>query len=153
MNINSDKSTYKPPYSVVLLGAMDAYYYADIMDKMEQVATLKEYGKAVALADALFVTKNYNWESLQAMNDVDGGYDVRVYDSAHSCVYAAHTRYQTQWTGARDGEMAYSRRVQEAVRFATKTHEVYQKQTRKGKDIPYMRLPGTSWKVSDSRPS
>lgn len=35
MNIHSDKSTYKPPYSVVLLDATDAYYYADIMEKME----------------------------------------------------------------------------------------------------------------------
>ena len=143
MNINNDKSTYKPPFSVVLLDAMDAYYYADIMGKMEQVATLEDYGKAVALADALFVTKNYGWESLQAMNDVDGGYDARVYDSTHSCVYAAHTRYQTQWIGGRDSELPYSPRVQKAVRFAMKTHEVYQKQKRKGKDIPYITHPLT----------
>lgn len=104
---------------------------------------MDDYGRAVALADALFVTKNYRWESLQDMNHVDGGYDVRVYDSSFSCVYAAHTRYQTQWIGARDGGMAYSPRVQKAVRFATKTHEVYQKQTRKGRDIPYITHPLT----------
>jgi hypothetical protein len=143
MNIDTNKSTYKPPYSVVLLDAMDAYYYADIMGKMKEVATLEDYGKAVALADAMFVTENYAWESLQAMNRVDGGYDVRVYDSTHSCVYAAHTRYQTEWIGAHEGSMAYSARLQKAVRFATKTHEVYQKQTRKGKDIPYITHPLT----------
>src|SRR5258708_4719539 len=43
----------------------------------------------------------------------------------------------------RDDVIAYSPRVQKAVRFATKTHEVYQKQKRKGKDIPYITHPLT----------
>lgn len=99
MKINNDKNTYKPPFIVVLLDAMDAYYYADVMDKMEEVTKTETYEKAVAIADALFVVKNYGWESLQAMNDVDGGYDVRVYDSTMSCVYAAHTKYINRWIG------------------------------------------------------
>lgn len=37
----------------------------------------------------------------------------------------------------------YSERVQKAVRFAVKTHEVYQQQKRKGKDIPYITHPLT----------
>jgi len=101
MEINSDKSTYKPPFSVVLLDAMDAYYYADVMDKMEEITKLEDYEKAVAIADAFFVVKNYQWESLEAMNDADGGFDVRVYDSSTSCVYAAHTKYINKWIGER----------------------------------------------------
>ncbi len=77
------------------------------------------------------------------MNDVDGGYDARVYDSGNSCVYAAHTRYQSRWIGAHDSELPYSTRLQKAVRFSMKTHEVYQKQKRKGKDIPYITHPLT----------
>src|SRR3989344_1709311 len=99
MRINEDKTTYKPPYTVVLLDAMDAYYYADVMDKMEEVAKEEDLGKAIALADALFVTKNHGWESLKAMNELDAGYDVRVYDSTSSCVYAAHTKYIENWIG------------------------------------------------------
>jgi len=34
-------------------------------------------------------------------------------------------------------------KIQKAIRFATKTHEVYQKQKRKGKDIPYITHPLT----------
>jgi (p)ppGpp synthase/HD superfamily hydrolase len=32
-------------------------------------------------------------------------------------------------------------KLKKAIRFATKTHEVYQKQKRKGKDIPYITHP------------
>ncbi len=32
-------------------------------------------------------------------------------------------------------------KIQQAIKFATKTHEVYQKQKRKGKDIPYITHP------------
>lgn len=34
-------------------------------------------------------------------------------------------------------------RIQKAIRFSIKTHEVYQKQKRKGKDIPYITHPLT----------
>lgn len=105
MKINNDKATYIPPFSVVLLDAMDAYYYADVMDKMEEVTKVETYEKAVAIADALFVVKNQGWESLQAMNDIDGGYDVRVYDSTMSCVYAAHTKYINKWIGEEESVM------------------------------------------------
>jgi (p)ppGpp synthase/HD superfamily hydrolase len=37
--------------------------------------------------------------------------------------------------------MIYSEKIKAAIRFATKTHEVYQKQKRKGKDIPYITHP------------
>ncbi len=143
MNINRDRTTFRPPYSVIVLDAEDAYYYADVMGRMEKVDALDDYEKAVALADAIFVTKNYMWESLEAMNNVDGGYDVRVYDSTSTCVYAAHTRYQQRWIGSGEAAEAYPEKVQKAVRFALKTHEVDQKQKRKGKDIPYITHPLT----------
>jgi guanosine-3',5'-bis(diphosphate) 3'-pyrophosphohydrolase len=39
--------------------------------------------------------------------------------------------------------MLYSYKISRAVRFSLKTHEVYQKQKRKGKDIPYITHPLT----------
>ena len=39
------------------------------------------------------------------------------------------------------GLLVYSYRLKNAIRFATKTHEVYQKQKRKGKDVPYIIHP------------
>jgi (p)ppGpp synthase/HD superfamily hydrolase len=39
--------------------------------------------------------------------------------------------------------MIYNQKIQKAIRFAVKTHEVYQKQKRKGKDIPYIVHPFT----------
>lgn len=100
MKVNKDTSTHKPPYTVVLLDATDAYYYADVMDNMQPVETIEDLNKAKAFADALFVLKNYKWESLKAMNDVDGGYDVRVYDKNMSCVYVAHEKFKDNWIGS-----------------------------------------------------
>lgn len=97
MKINSDISKYVPPYKVVILDTTDAYYYADIMDNMKLFDELESLPLAKKLADALFITHNYKWESLKAMNDVDGGYDIRVYDQKYSCVYAAHTKYLKNW--------------------------------------------------------
>ena len=37
--------------------------------------------------------------------------------------------------------MLYSHKISHAIRFSIKTHEVYQKQKRKGKDIPYITHP------------
>ena len=39
--------------------------------------------------------------------------------------------------------MIYTSLIQKAIRFSIKTHEVYQKQKRKGKDIPYLAHPLT----------
>ncbi|MEI7688702.1 MAG: HD domain-containing protein [Candidatus Nomurabacteria bacterium] len=39
--------------------------------------------------------------------------------------------------------MIYTQKIQHAIRFAIKTHEIYQKQKRKGKDVPYITHPLT----------
>lgn len=39
--------------------------------------------------------------------------------------------------------MIYTKKINDAIRFAIKTHEVYQKQKRKGKDVPYIVHPLT----------
>ncbi len=39
--------------------------------------------------------------------------------------------------------MLYTQKIQHAIRFAIKTHEGYQKQKRKGKDVPYIVHPLT----------
>lgn len=101
MRVNRDPKSYKPSYKVVLMDALDAYYYADIYDdgRMTLYATLDDLNKAKALADALFVVKNYRWESLEAMNELDSGWDVRVFDANNSTVYAAHERFKDKWIG------------------------------------------------------
>jgi len=97
MRINKDKSTYVPPYKIMILDATDAYYYADIMDNMKLFDEVNSLSLAKLLADSLFIIHNYKWKSLQEMNDCDGGYDVRVYDQKYSCVYAAHEKYKNKW--------------------------------------------------------
>jgi hypothetical protein len=77
---------------------MDAYYYADIMEgRMEFFTQVDSLDLAITLADALFIINNYKWNSLSEMNECDGGYDIRVFDSSHCCVYAAHERFKQQW--------------------------------------------------------
>lgn len=143
MNINKKIEDRKAPFSVVVLDMMDRYYYADVVDEMGLYKKLDDYGKAIALADALFVINNYGWEDLQAMNNVDGGYDVRVYNSDMACIYAAHEKYKDTWIGKSSSQVAFTAGMQKAIRFSIKTHEVYQKQKRKGKDIPYITHPLT----------
>lgn len=100
MNINRKSETYEPPFTVVLCDALDAYYYADIFeDKMYPVIEIKNFNKAKAYADALFVIKNYSWDSLEDMNELDSGYDVRVFDKKLSCVYAAHESFKDRLIG------------------------------------------------------
>ncbi|MFH0863998.1 MAG: hypothetical protein V1858_02845 [Candidatus Gottesmanbacteria bacterium] len=97
MQIDKDKSTYVLPYQVIILDATDAYYYADIMDNMKLFDETDSLSLAEKLADALFIVYNYKWNSLEEMNKVDGGYDIRVYDQKYSCVYAAHKKYLNKW--------------------------------------------------------
>ena len=100
VHINTNESDRVPPFEIVILDAMDMAYLADVMeDRMYLFDTLEDYGIGVALADALFVTKNYGWKSLQAMNELDAGYDVRVYNKNNACIYAAHTRFKEHWIG------------------------------------------------------
>ncbi len=40
--------------------------------------------------------------------------------------------------------MIYTKKIQKAIRFAIKTHEGFQKQKRRGKDIPYIVHPLTA---------
>ena len=99
MRINRDEATHKPPFIVMILDAFDANYYADMYNggKNEIFARVDTLVLAKTLADALFITKNFMCDSLDAMNELDDGYDVRVYDANHSCVYAAHERFKKHW--------------------------------------------------------
>src|SRR5947209_3331890 len=99
MKINRNITTHVPPYTVVLIDATDAYYYADVMGEWKTIDVVNDLYIAQELADALFVTKNYRWENIEAMNNCDGGFDVRIYDQNHACVYAAHEKYKRNWIG------------------------------------------------------
>lgn len=101
MNINKDASSYTSPFLVVLIDTLDSYYYADVFeeDKMQPFDKFNDLKKAQTVADALFILKNYKWVSLNEMNESDGGWDVRIYDSNLSCVYAAHQTFEKSWIG------------------------------------------------------
>ncbi len=47
-------------------------------------------------------------------------------------------------TGITDHPMIYTRNIQKAIKFAAKTHNHYQNQKRKGKEIPYIAHPLTA---------
>jgi len=99
MKINNDMATYMAPYTIMIVDAFDAYYYADIILGKESkiFAHVDTIELAKTLADALFITKNFMWDSLDEMNSLDAGYDVRVYDANKSCVHAAHITFKEQW--------------------------------------------------------
>ncbi|MBI3385634.1 hypothetical protein HY031_00965 [Candidatus Gottesmanbacteria bacterium] len=103
MNINRDEATYQPPFTILIIDALDAYYYADIIEgeENELFARIDTYPLAKTLADALFITKNFMWDSLDAMNKLDAGYDVRVYDASYSCVYAVHEKFKKRMDSRR----------------------------------------------------
>ncbi len=86
-------------YTIIVWDMLDCYYYADFGGKPEIFDREDNLDKAKAIADALFVVKNYKWESLSEMNDCDGGYDVRVYDQNQTCVYRAHESFKENWIG------------------------------------------------------
>jgi hypothetical protein len=99
MKINKVFSTYKAPFVILIIDAFDAYYYADIMEngRHQKFAKVDTYELAVTLADANFIIKNFMWDDFKEMIYLDAGYDVRVYDANHSCVYAAHEKFKENW--------------------------------------------------------
>lgn len=80
---------------------MDALLQADIFDeeKYQIFDQINDFNKAKVVADALYILKNYKWNSFEEMTNVDGGWDVRVYDSNNSCIYIAHQTFGKTWIG------------------------------------------------------
>lgn len=109
VHIKKDVLTSKAPFTVLILDAFDKYYYADFYNggENETFAKADNIDLAKSLANALFITKNFMWKSLKEMNELDAGYDVRVYDSDNACVYAAHTHFQEKWIEGANG-LAYA---------------------------------------------
>ncbi|OGD98002.1 hypothetical protein A3A49_02100 [Candidatus Curtissbacteria bacterium RIFCSPLOWO2_01_FULL_38_11b] len=102
--VNEDKLTYKPPYTIVIIDVWDAWLEAFLFDA-ERYQIIKNRGdfpdldKAIILADALFIVKNYLFESFEQMTE-EGGFDVRIYDTKSSCVYVAHETFKKKWIRA-----------------------------------------------------
>ncbi len=96
---------FKAPFKVILMDAIDAYYYADIYDdlygepRMFLFDELQDFGVAKALANALFVVKNYKWKSLADMNELDSGWDVQIRDADYKLAYRAHWDFKDKWIG------------------------------------------------------
>ena len=89
----------KKRYYIAIIDTTDAYYYADVFDenRYEIFGIEDELKVAKVLADAYFRIKNYMWKSLKEMNKLAGGYDVRIYDENHNCLYKAHEIYKDKW--------------------------------------------------------
>lgn len=110
MEINKDTSTFKAPFLIRIMDAFDSFYYADFFNggQNEDFAKVDTFELAETIADALFISKNFMWDSLKDMNDLDAGFDVRVFDTNNSCVYASHEKFKDKWIkGAHSLSSAY----------------------------------------------
>ncbi len=89
----------KKRFQLAIIDTMDAYYFADIFDDYRyEIYWIEDELEVVKmLADSYFKIKNFKWDSLKEMNDLDGGYDVRVYDENYNCLYKAHEKYEKKW--------------------------------------------------------
>ena len=86
-------------YTIVIADMMDHYYYADLIDEedMEVYVASESLELAKKIANDLFISKNYMWESLKAMNELDGGYDIWIYNQNLKKVYRAHEAFKDKW--------------------------------------------------------
>lgn len=101
VKIKNHRSEEDGPFTIVIIDAVDADYFADLFDedRMEPISTQESFAKAKAIADALFVLKNNEFDSFEEMIEEDSGIDIRVYNGDHDCVYAAHQTFMDKWIG------------------------------------------------------
>lgn len=144
--MKNEKAT---PYKLAIIDLFDAYHYADAFEDWRYAwltgghAPITIIDKAKGLADRLFKALNPTATTQPEWYEWDAGYDVWVFGNNDEVIYKAHTLLPDgPEVSARDS-MLITPRLKKALRFATKTHEIYQKQKRKGKDIPYITHPLT----------
>lgn len=85
----------EPLYIVAIIDLLDAYHYADIFDDERYAVVGRNfayYAGCVKLADRLFRALNPGKETKAAWTEWEDGWDVRVYDGTHLCVYKAHSK-------------------------------------------------------------
>lgn len=78
---------------------INAFHYADFFDDeryawlgWQKYAKFTDYDKVVALADRVFKSLNYGKKTRSEWTEWEDGWDVRIYDSNHKCVYKAHEK-------------------------------------------------------------
>ena len=126
MQINKDKATYEAPFLIRIMDAFDCNFYADIFDggESEDFAKADNFELAKTIADALFITKNFMFENLASMNEMDAGFDIRVYDANHSCVYAAHEKFKKKWIKGAHSLKADYWKIEKKIKPLNKLEEV-----------------------------
>ena len=92
------KEQAKPPFDIMVIDLIDAYHYADFFEEKRSVRIgcegyiFGDYDSSVSLADRLFWALNPDAKTQQEWYRYDMGYDVRIYDANHNCVYKAHEK-------------------------------------------------------------
>ena len=93
------KEDAQSPFIIAMIDLIDAYHYADVFDDnryawigWQEYAKYTDYDMMVKLADRLFWAFNPSAKTQEDWTKWDSGYDVRVYDANHACVYKAHEK-------------------------------------------------------------
>ena len=86
-------------FTIVIADMTDRYYYAHFIDdeSLEIYGTADTLEMAKRIANDLFISKNYAWNSLEEMNELDAGHDIWIYDKKSKKVYRAHETYKNKW--------------------------------------------------------
>src|SRR3989344_3265283 len=88
-----------PPFAVVVIDLMDAYFFADVFDEDRYKIIANDYTDldiVIPLADRLFWALNPNDKTQEEWVRRDAGFDVHVYDSKMRTVYKAHQKTPEQ---------------------------------------------------------
>src|SRR3989344_7492114 len=89
----------KSPFTIAIIDLIDAYHYADVFDEeryawlgRQEYAKYTNYDMVVGLSDRLFFALNPSAKTQEDWIKWDSGFDVRVYNANHACVYMAHEK-------------------------------------------------------------
>jgi len=92
------KEQAKPPFRIVILDLLDAMHYADVFDDVRYgyVPNINNdftnLDRCITITDQIFAALNPKPKTQEEWYRYDEGWDVRVYDSEHACVYAGHQK-------------------------------------------------------------
>lgn len=88
-----------PPFVIAIVDLFDCYHYADFVSEdryswigWQPYAQYANLNIVIGIADRLFWALNPKATTQQEWYEWDAGFDVRVYDKNHNCIYKAHER-------------------------------------------------------------
>ena len=88
-----------PPFVIAIIDLLDCYHYADFVSEdryswigWQPYAQYLDLDVVIGMSDRLFWALNPKATTQQEWYKWDAGFDVRIYDKNHQCVYKAHER-------------------------------------------------------------